>query len=451
MSNSIDIGYDFWDETKKIQWNEGTISNHHIGVFGTSGSGKTHWIRKFVHGLSANNNNIEFDILDYHGDIEIDGAESVLFSESTKFGFNPLVLNTDPHYGGVRRTINDLLESMNDTARKLGTAQEGVLRNLLTDTYMYRGIFADNPNSWKRKNVSESVLKSYFDKRDWQSLRECYPTLNDVVTLGTRKLKALWLGIEDKNDGKKALSAFDDFCRSAGQLNSLRTKMSKANKDDIDKLEAKLETAKSQALDCYSEFINSVETGREFDELIKYNSKDVLLGVINRLENLIALGIFNSNPPPFGESKKRRYILKPLASSEDELKMFVYQILKRIIREERQKGEYNGLRRLIVLDESKKFNTESPSNPINIIANEMRKFGLGILLAGQSPSHVSNDFIINAGTILLLNLSTADWDNAARKLKIDPKILKYLKPQQTGAVRLMEKREQPVFKQVSFR
>ena len=163
------------------------------------------------------------------------------------------------------------------------------------------------------------------------------------------------------------------------------------------------------------------------------------------------MGIFNSNPPPFGESKKRRYILKPLASSEDELKMFVYQILKRIIREERQKGEYNGLRRLIVLDESKKFNTESPSNPINIIANEMRKFGLGILLAGQSPSHVSNDFIINAGTILLLNLSTADWDNAARKLKIDPKILKYLKPQQTGAVRLMEKREQPVFKQVSFR
>lgn len=454
MSNKIiDIGYDFWDDSKSkmIQWSEERVSNHHIGVFGTSGSGKTHWIRKFVHGLSSNGSNIEFDILDYHGDIEIEGANSVLFSESTKYGYNPLVLNTDPHYGGVRKTINALLESMNDTARKLGTLQEGVLRNLLTDTYMYRGIFADNPSSWVKKNVSESELKSYFDKKDWKSLRECYPTLNDVVSLGTRKLKALWLGIEDKNDGRKALSAFEDFCRTASQLNSIRTKMSKANNDDIDKLESKLEKSKTQALEYYTEFINSVETGREFDEMIKYNSKDVLLGVINRLENLIALGIFNSNPPPFGDSKLRRYILKPLASSEDELKMFVYQILNRIIREERQKGEYNGLRRLIVLDESKKFNTESPSNPINVIANEMRKFGLGILLAGQSPSHVSNDFIINAGTLLLLNLSTADWDNAARKLKIDPKMLKYFRPQQTGAVRLMEKGQQPIFKQVSFK
>lgn len=454
MANKIiDIGFDYWDDSKSkmIQWNEDKVANYHIGVFGTSGSGKTHWIRKFVHELSSNDSNVEFDILDYHGDIEIDGANSVLFSESTRYGYNPLVLNTDPHYGGVRKTINALLESMNDTARKLGSLQEGVLRNLLIDTYMYRGIFADNPNSWIKKNVSESELKSYYDNKDWTSLRACYPTLNDVVSLGTRKLKALWLGIEDKNNGRKALSAFDDFCRTASQLNSIRTKLSKSNNDDIDKLQSKLEKAKSQALDYYSEFINSVETGREFDEMIKYNSKDVLLGVINRLENLIALGIFNSNPPPFGNSKIRRYILKPLASSEDELKMFIYQMLNRIIKEERQKGEYHGLRRLIVLDESKKFNTESPSNPINVIANEMRKYGLGILLAGQSPSHVSNDFIINAGTLLLLNLSTSDWDTAARKLKIDPKMLKYFRPQQTGAVRLMEKGQQPIFKQVSFK
>lgn len=448
--NKIDIGCDFWKDNLQIQWNEEKMSNHHIGVFGTSGSGKTHWIRKFIDGLSASNT-VEFDILDYHGDIEITGAKSILFSESTRYGYNPLVLNTDPHYGGVRRAINDLLESMNDTARKLGTSQEGVLRNLLIDTYMYRGVFSDNPSSWIKKNATESELKSYIEKKDWQSIRECYPTLNDVINLGMRKLKALWLGIEDKNDGKKALAAFDDFCRTASQLNNIRTKFSKSpNRDNIDQLESKLEKVKNQAIENYSLFISSVENGREFDELIKYNSKDVLLGVINRLQNLTSLGIFNSNPPPFGDSKKRRYILKPLASSEDELKMFVYHILNKIIREERQKGEYNGLRRLIVLDESKKFNSEDPSNPINVIANEMRKFGLGILLAGQSPTHVSNDFIINAGTILLLNLATADWDNAARKLKIDPKMLQYFKPQKTGAIRLMEKGQQPTFRQISF-
>jgi hypothetical protein len=55
-----------------------------------------------------------------------------------------------------------------------------------------------------------------------------------------------------------------------------------------------------------------------------------------------------------------------------------------------QRGESGGkLRRLVVLDESKKFNDEDVSNPINIIVTEMRKFGLSILLAGQSPAHLA--------------------------------------------------------------
>ena len=80
----------------------------------------------------------------------------------------------------------------------------------------------------------------------------------------------------------------------------------------------------------------------------------------------------------------------------------------------------------------------------------MRKFGLGILLAGQSPAHWSSDFIKNAGTLLLLNLATADWDEAARKLKIEVKDLKYLKPQETGAVRMLEKGQSAAFRQVRF-
>ncbi len=116
-----------------------------------------------------------------------------------------------------------------------------------------------------------------------------------------------------------------------------------------------------------------------------------------------------------------------------------------------QRGESGGkLRRLIVLDESKKFNDEDTNNPINVVVNEMRKFGLGILLAGQSPAHFSSDFIKNAGTLLLLNLATADWDEAARKLKIEVKDLKYLKPQETGAVRMLEKGQSATFRQVRF-
>ncbi|MBF8164330.1 helicase HerA domain-containing protein [Stutzerimonas frequens] len=454
--SEILIGHDFWkarDGAKvPVLWREDQVSNHHVGVAGTSGAGKTHWIRKFVTSMP---DDVEIDIFDYHGDIEIPGAKTVMFSESTRYGFNPLVLNTDPHYGGVRRAVNDVIEAINSTSRQLGGNQEGVLRHLLTDTYMLKGIFADNPRTWAKREASESELRELFEQRNWSGLREVYPAIGDVISFAKRKLKALWMGIEDKDTGRNALAAFDDYCKAMSGVNQLRMKLTRSggngNDEELEKLEKRMESSKAKALEAYTTFVNSMDTGREFEEAIKYNSKDVLLSVITRLENLSATGIFNPNPPPFGNARIRRYILKPLAQSEDELKMFVRFRMRAIIREMMQRGESGGrLRRMIVLDESKKFNDEDASNPINVVVNEMRKFGLSILLAGQSPAHFSQDFIKNAGTLLLLNLATSDWGDAARKLRIEEKDLKYLKPQQTGAVRMLEKGQSASFRQVSF-
>lgn len=454
--SQILIGNDFWKMRNEnislpIYWRESEVSNHHVGVAGTSGAGKTHWIRQFVTGMS---DEIEIDIFDYHGDIEIPGATTVLFSEATRYGYNPLILNTDQHYGGVRRAVNDVIQAINSTSRKLGANQEGVLRNLLLDTYMLKGIYTDNPLSWKKREASEAEIKEMMAQRNWGGLREVYPSLSDVINLAKRKLKALWMGIEDKDHGRQALSAFDDYARSMAAINQLRVKLNKANiRDDEEsqRLEKRMTAAKEKAIETHATFLNNMESGREFEEAMKYNSKDVLLSVITRLENLNATGIFNANPPPFGNARIRRYVLKPLAQSEDELKMFVRFRLRSIIRQRMQRGESGGkLEHFIVLDESKKFNDEDASNPINIIVNELRKFGLGILLSGQSPTHFSSDFIKNAGTLLLLNLATSDWDEAARKLKIEVKDLKYLKPQESAAVRMLEKRQSAIFRQIKF-
>lgn len=454
--SKILIGNDFWEERRgnksPIYWREDQVSNHHVGVAGTSGSGKTHWIREFVDGMP---DDVEIDIFDYHGDIEIPGASTVLFSEATRYGFNPLVLNTDHHYGGVRRSVNDVIESINSTSRQLGGNQEGVLRHLLTDTYMLKGIFADNPRSWVKREASEVEIRGMIENKNWSGLREVYPSLNDVVQFAKRKLKALWMGIEDKESGRNALGAFDDFCKAQSSLNQLRTKMNRSSgsgkDEELEKMEKRLETSKAKSIESFTSFVNSMDTGREFEEAIKYDSRQVMMSVITRLENLIATGIFNPNPPPFGDARIRRYNLRPLAQSEDELKMFVRFRMRAIIREMMQRGESGGrLRRMIVLDESKVFNSEDGSNPINVIVNQMRKFGLAILLAGQSPAHFSQDFIKNAGTLLLLNLSTSDWKEAASKLRIEEKDLKYFKPQQTGAVRMLEKGQQAAFRQVSF-
>jgi len=113
-------------------------------------------------------------------------------------------------------------------------------------------------------------------------------------------------------------------------------------------------------------------------------------------------------------------------------------------------GESKRIRRVIVIDECKNYLDEDPQAPINVISTEMRKFGVMLILSGQSPTHWSQDFIKSAGTLLLLNLATVDWNDAARKLKIDVADLKYLRPQQTGAIRMLEKNRTPSFRRVEF-
>jgi hypothetical protein len=454
-TGNILVGLDYakWHEHKisePLYWRESALSNNHVGVAGTSGSGKTHWIREFVNGMPAD---VEVDIFDYHDDIVIPGAADVLFSASNRYGYNPLVLNPDPHYGGVNRCIKDVIETINSTSRDLGPNQERVLSNLITDVFAMRGVYERNPATWVKREATDEEISAMQTAHDWDGINRCYPTLRDIVTFATRKLKALWMGIEDKNHGKQALKAFDEHCRVMQTIQKARTSITKAlDEDEQEKAKERLEAAKVKAMDTFRAFLNNMESGREFEEVIKYNSREVLLSVIGRLENLINTGLFTPRTPPFGNARIRRFRIKPLAQSEDELKMFVRFRLRALARKLMQDGESPGgrLRHFVVLDESKKFNSEEASNPINMWVNEMRKFGGGLMLAGQSPAHFSSDFIKNAGTLILLNLATADWDDAARKLKIEPKSLRFLRPRTTAAVRMLEIDKESKFRAVQL-
>jgi len=466
-STRIFIGNDSYKlnkdkEVVPVFWDMDLLANQHVGVAGTSGAGKTHWIRRFIESMPES---VSVDIFDYHGDINVE-ATSVLFSEQTRYGYNPLVLNTDPDYGGVRRGINDVIDAINATSVQLGSKQEAVLRHLLADTYAARGILPDDPRTWRRRCLTLEEAVAYRTSNDAAAIWDSYPGLEDVVRLAKRKLKSMWIGVDDTppaapgtpgekttGAGRAALTAFDNACKAMARASSAKRKavtVEKAVGVEVEDLRKAAESAKTAALLKFGDFLDSIETGTEFDEAVKYHNRDTLLSVVTRLENLIATGIFAQTPPPFGDARVRRYNLRPLAQSEDELKMFVRFRLRAIIREAMQLGETDRLRRLIVIDESKRFASESNSNPINVIANEMRKFGIGLLLAGQSPSHFSQDFITNAGTLLVLHLSTTDWADAARKLKIEEDTLKWLKPQSTGAVRLAHKGENPRFRQVAF-
>lgn len=450
MATQFTVGFNDFQLRKGIKepfiWNLGQLANGHVGITGTSGSGKTYQIRRFAEAF-ASDPQTRISIFDYHGDIEIPGASEVLFSESTRYGYNPFVVNPDPHYGGLRKSANHIIEIMS-TNRKLGEQQAAVLRQLVMDCYALKRMYQEKPASWVKRNAPESECQDLYNKREWSVLAQCYPTLTDLERLIAKKLKSGLFGLDENNQANLALRGFEGFMRAARALDKAKERNIR---EDTEKTQQALEKAKDNALKEYENALNQTRTGSEFDEILKYDSVDTLRSLSTRLENVKALGLFNANEPPFS-GRIQRYNIKPLASSEDELKMFVYSRMMAIFHEEMQRGESHGqVRHVIILDEAKKFCDEESSNPINIIANEARKFGISLVLASQSPSHFSEDFINSAGTLLVQNMAPGDWQRAANKLQIEKSKLEYLKPRETALLKLQRVGERINWFQVNLK
>lgn len=450
MATQFTVGFNDFQLRKGIKepfiWNLGQLANGHVGITGTSGSGKTYQIRRFAEAF-ASDPQTRISIFDYHGDIEIPGASEVLFSESTRYGYNPFVVNPDPHYGGLRKSANHIIDIMS-TNRKLGEQQAAVLRQLVMDCYALKRMYQEKPASWVKRNAPESECQGLYNKREWSALAQCYPTLTDLERLIAKKLKSGLFGLDENNQANLALRGFEGFMRAARALDKAKERNIR---EDTEKTQQALEKAKDNALKEYENALSQTRTGSEFDEILKYDSVDTLRSLSTRLENVKALGLFNANEPPFS-GRIQRYNIKPLASSEDELKMFVYSRMMAIFHEEMQRGESHGkVRHVIILDEAKKFCDEESSNPINIIANEARKFGISLVLASQSPSHFSEDFINSAGTLLVQNMAPGDWQRAANKLQIEKSKLEYLKPRETALLKLQRVGERINWFQVNLK
>jgi DNA helicase HerA-like ATPase len=174
------------------------------------------------------------------------------------------------------------------------------------------------------------------------------------------------------------------------------------------------------------------------DDIIRYNSTDVLTSVYERFQNLRAIGIYNPVPPPFDPAAPIwKYVIKPLEIPVQS--MFVDMVSARIFERSIQRGLQDDVVEIIVLDEGKRYVTETNDDVLNKIANEARKFGLGLWIVSQTPAHFTDDFIKSTGTILVMGLAKADTNLAARKLGLDEKLLDSIIPQQTALVQVKNK------------
>jgi len=420
----IPIGLDDYtlrqkNEQRLVVWDSQRVINPHMLICGGSGTGKTYTVRRILKAAAESHSAPRIHVFDVHGDLKLEGASSVRFSEASEHGFNPLLLNSDPHFGGVRRKVQGLISALDRTSRALGPKQEAALRNLLTDVYAANGYFADRPDSW-RMTPGRKV-----------------PSIGDVLRFARAKLKQLYLGADTASVA--ALEAVNKAMRQhqAAAKRSLQAGKS-ADTEGADKANGQMEALSAKAVDAFTKHLETLKTGREFEDVLKYDSMDVLKGVVDRLENLESIGIFKPAVPPFDPAARIwHYDITALPS--DESKLFVWFRLEAIFNMAVQRGEQDDVRDIIVVDEAHRYasaQNDDTTNPIDTLAREARKFGVGLWGISQSPHHFSEDFLGNVATKLILGLDEMFWDQSVRKLKITPDTLKYIRPRETLAAQI---------------
>jgi len=421
------LGYDAGQLSQGRQvpiiWDTQRLINGHVFLVGKSGTGKTYTLRSIINQIqTASGGKVRVHVFDVHGDIDIPGASSVQFSEATPYGFNPLIVNPDPHFGGVRKRIQAFMAALDRAGYRLGTKQESALRNMLVDLYALKGFHESLPASWKLNDGSGRPKK--------------YPTMDDAVTFAEAKLRAMWLGTNSKT-----IEALEKLNRKQGKLRKLLTQANRiTDKTEVEELQAKMKGEAEEATDLFKEHLDHMITGTELDDLMKYNNKEVMTSVVERLQNLKSTGIFRPERPPFDNSRPIwRYNIKALSAPEK--KLFVSFLLEAIYAGAVQSGEKSEVVQLVVLDEAHMFFDDKPDNPIDTISKEARKFGLGMICASQNPLHFSEDFISNVSTKIILGIDQLFWDATVRKMKVDMEALEWIVPHKKIIIQLNNKGE----------
>jgi hypothetical protein len=469
-----------------IVWDSDNVVNGHMLIMGMSGAGKTHNLRKIINKMrteTPRDKPFRVHIFDIHGDIDIDGSSSVLFSEQTEYGLNPLIVDNDPHFGGVRKRIQGVIKTLNRTSRQLGDKQEACLRNLMHDLYDHFGFDPANPETWRvDPNIpaepsivnGKILLDIPYNEKDeakaiaeksltfvrpplapapgawaidiekytgaitnWMPLltQRRHPTMADLLAIANKTLRQIFFG--QNHEAVIALEVFQKASRSYRNKVTQATRKGETIIND-EALLADLKKHGDRAIEAYSEYVESVKGGKEMEELLRFSSVDVLKSCVERLENLLAIGIFKGKTPPFDEKTHIwRYDLKPLG--KDEQKLFVLFRLEELFLKAVQRGETDYIADIFVVDEASNFFDDDESNILNTIAKEARKFGVSLICASQAPTHFSDDFVSSVGTKIVLGIDEMFWPSSSRKLNLPTGSLEWVKPTQSMLLQMKQK------------
>lgn len=488
------IKFGFVDETyssptrRYVEWSEAFATNAHMLIAGKSGTGKTYTLRRIVSQLVKplpTRKPVRVYVFDVHGDMHFENESRVLFSESTHFGINPFHLSPDPHFGGVRKCVGNFIEMLNDSSPRsqLGPRQTSALRNLLYELFEQRGFLLNDPSTWLAESSTESTIHAPgriyldipYDDREhaktaakaaqvelgFDTVKRCWwcskyegelqrwplheagkrlPTIADAARLIAYRLKTMVVG-----GGSLAIRNLEEHQRKvqAWQKKLQKMRVDGLGAQDVEDLKLEVEADAAKLIETFTNYVLSIESGKELDALSRYESSETLRALGDRLDTMAASGIFKPRKPPFDElSPVWVYDISPLRDSDQQF--FVWSMLQQIFNDAIESGPVQGASELniaIVLDEAHKFFTDKESNILDKLAKESRKFGVGLICASQAPSHFSEDFLGNVSTKVLLGLDPMYREQTIKKMRLDGKILDYLIAGKVAAVQVSDKRD----------
>ncbi|MEX3556712.1 MAG: hypothetical protein VB131_09470 [Burkholderia gladioli] len=260
------------------------------------------------------------------------------------------------------------------------------------------------------------------------------PSIQDALTYAKRILAQSWMGADEE-----PITQLESFNRAtqAYQRKVLDAMKRGEQLAEDDAIHAELEKKRGAAIEAYTKYVEAIKTGRELETLMKYDSTDVLKSVVDRLENITGMRIYNEESPPFDpQNPVWRYKFNALSLPGRKLAGLVRmeEIFLRAI----ERGEQDDVVEVIVLDEAHIYGDEEGSI-LDKIAKEGRKFALMLVCASQSPIDFTDGFITSCGSKVALGIDESYYRQSATKMRVTEEALQWIKLQKSLLVQIKQK------------
>ena len=414
-----------------IYYNPAEMINGHMLICGMSGVGKSTQSVALL--TSAAKSGTEIDVFDPHAEFHnIPNATPCWFSQATGYGYNPLILNTDIHTGGVNSQINFFVKLIKEVTPQFGVRQEAALRYLLADTYASHDIIKDDRDSWSKLTITDSERQHLLDTGRGSELVNYYPTLEDLKDMTIEKIN----GIKNET-ASPASAAFAQYKKLRTRFDFLLNHQKKLfTPEKVAEMNALVDDQEELLFDAFRDYVQALRSGTEMEDSLKYDSSDVLTSIYQRIELINKTGMLNSNTPPFGDAQIRVHQIK--SATTEEQRFYVKLRLQAIFEKYKQMEPIalgSPLRQIIMIDEAHIYFRPEPDDILNIIVKEGRKFGIGLWCSSQEATSFPESFVSNCGTTVILGIPPNHIKKAERLFAVPQEVLDVIQPQETIAVR----------------